>query len=385
MHRARIIAIVTSIFAIISAAGVALLPVPLSTKVALSLALVVTAMHTGGAIIYLTSLSKFTRRLKAAYGFVCATSMLAAIGTIQLLVTSALELRSSAWVSYGGTELPFMLSVFFVCIGYSMFAGLLDIPYARWVPWLVAIVAGACAAGATLLPHAPQIAPEAAVDLSMAFSAIQVVCLIGAVALLFIIKRRASPLYTPPLAWMLLSLAAAALAGTDQFAQYLFLREDHWYVTYRFYTIYLGLSGIFSLKAALAFSAVPSAANLSIYQGKLTFFGKPKAGSQTERLSLVDVVIFAAGLASSPGALGPALDRVRAVTARLRSNEPFTPEDEHALVEAYREIEAYLVNTEPIRRYDRTELQSLIQRRFQGQVEAPEFWQQVAPNQPAPV
>lgn len=372
MKSVRITAYIVSILAVVSSCGAFLLPLEPATKGSLAVALMVAEMHTGATIIYLTSFQKFTRRLKVAYGFICATSILATLGTLQLLVVSAFGLRSTSWVEYGGTEFPFLLSLFVVYVGYSLFGTLLGIKTVGKTPWAVGVIAVLLAIGSTVLPHVPKLDPEPAVDLSIAFSTAQVVCLLPTVSLLFVLKRRAGPLYTPALAWMMLSLSAALLAAGVHLWQYIFLPDDHWFVVYRFFSIFLGISGIFSLKAAISFSNIPLASELSPYLGSLTFFGKLRR-PKTEEFTLVDVVIFTANLASNVKALDPFLDTVRYLTSK--ESTQISKNDQEALARAYAGIENFLIEEEPIRKYTKQELHDIIQSKFD--VSQSTFWQQV--------
>lgn len=380
--KARRIAKIISIIAALSLVGAFLLPIPLSFKIPLSLGLIVAEMHTGASIIYFTSLSKFTRRLKVAYLIVCMGSLFIAAGTIQLLVVNAVGWQNTDWVAYGGTELPILVGLFLGVVGYGRFAKLLAI---KAVDWATVLVVGICVLAflvVPILPHVPKIYAEPALDIAMSLSAMQNIVLAAGIVLLFLMKRRAGPLYTPALAWTLLAFIFGLLATSQQFFEYLFLPDDHWYVTYRLYTISIGISGLFSLRAALMFSTVPSASKLSPYSGKLSFFGKPKWYVAQGHVTLIDVVTFVAGLSSDMRAVDPSLDRIRILTATMGSSREVTPPALKILVDVYCNLEDYLVKEEPVRHYEQKELRELVKKRFGVYVDQAEFWQQVNSKRP---
>jgi hypothetical protein len=312
---------------------------------------------------------------------VCAGSIFVALGAIQLLVVNALGWQYSDWVSYGGTELPILIGLFLGYTGYALYAILLKMSFAWWSPFIVGCFCISMLAIFPFLPHVPKLYPEAGLDVAMSMSAMHSVVLLSGIILLAIMRRRAGPLYTPVLTWSLLAFVFGLFASIQQLLQYLFIPDNHWYTTYRLYTISIGLSGLFSLQAALKFSAIPSASKLSVFAGNKSFFGKPKLSREQDGVNLIDIVTFTSGLASDIRAIDPSLDRIRILTSISSTFNP-TPDVIKVLVTAYCEIEDYLTTKEPVRRYTQQELRKIVQRRFQGLTDQAAFWQAVEKKRP---
>jgi hypothetical protein len=381
-RRARRVAFIVCLIALTSTVGAFLLPIPLSFQIPLALGLIVAEMHTGACIIYFGSLKKFTLRLKVAYSIICAGSIFIAVGTVQLLVVNALGWQQISWVVYGGTELPILIGLFLAFLGYARFAVLLGMKRAKWLPFIVAAVCLMMFGIVPFLPHIPRAYSELGLDISMSLSAMQSVMLLAGIILVVVMKRRIGTLYTAALAWTMLAFIFGVLATGQQFFEYLFLPDDHWYVTYRLYTICIGISGIFSLKAALVFSTIPSASELPILQGKQSFFGRPKQTPvQKQRaLSLIDLVMFTGSLASDQRALAQPLHRIQVLTDTIGTLQNTPIAAKRILAGTYCEIEDYLVEREAVRSYSRQELRKLVAERFADQLEQEDFWELVEQN-----
>lgn len=65
----------------------------------------------------------------------------------------------------------------------------------------------------------------------------------------------------------------------------------------------------------------------------------------------LELVTYAAGLVSNQAAIGPMLDIVRSITARLQPGQSPLPEDEEQLLDVYLQIESYLIAKEPLRSF----------------------------------
>lgn len=74
----------------------------------------------------------------------------------------------------------------------------------------------------------------------------------------------------------------------------------------------------------------------------------------------IDLVTSTAGLASNPRAIDGTLDKVRAITARLKPGDALSATDEAGLFAAYLDIEQYLMTNDPIRTFSKQELRARI-------------------------
>ncbi len=72
--------------------------------------------------------------------------------------------------------------------------------------------------------------------------------------------------------------------------------------------------------------------------------------------SVLDLVTYAASLASNQDEIDPVLDKVRAISSRLGPGQMPAPTDEEVLLDVYMRIEDYLTTREPIRTFTKNEL-----------------------------
>lgn len=82
-----------------------------------------------------------------------------------------------------------------------------------------------------------------------------------------------------------------------------------------------------------------------------SFFGTPKQSKETAVQTSLELVTYAASLASNPDDISRYLDKVRDITARLGAAPPPGSKDESALLEVYLQLETYLTTKEPIRTF----------------------------------
>ena len=72
--------------------------------------------------------------------------------------------------------------------------------------------------------------------------------------------------------------------------------------------------------------------------------------------TILDAVIYVAGLVSDSDAIDPILDGVRGITAKLQPGEAPSKEDAQSLINIYLQIEQYLVTKEAIRTFAKEDL-----------------------------
>jgi len=83
----------------------------------------------------------------------------------------------------------------------------------------------------------------------------------------------------------------------------------------------------------------------------------------------LDMVTYAAGLASNPADIDPLLDSVRSITARLGPGQLPSTEDDQFLVGVYLQVEQYLTLKEPIRTFSKEDLRSRLTPELRRQIE----------------
>ncbi len=84
--------------------------------------------------------------------------------------------------------------------------------------------------------------------------------------------------------------------------------------------------------------------------------------------TVLDMVTYAAGLASNPADIDPLLDQVRGITARLSADRVLTPIDNSALLGVYLGIEQYLTTKEPLRAFTKEALRARFTPRLREQL-----------------
>jgi len=80
--------------------------------------------------------------------------------------------------------------------------------------------------------------------------------------------------------------------------------------------------------------------------------------------SYIDVVTYAAGLASDSAAIDASLDKLRHITALQKPGSSLTEADQDALVKLYLTIETYLLTKEPLRNIKKEELRQKLPAAF---------------------
>jgi hypothetical protein len=102
-----------------------------------------------------------------------------------------------------------------------------------------------------------------------------------------------------------------------------------------------------------------------------SFFGS-QSKTVSEPTNPLDLVTYAAGLASDPSQIDPMLDKVRGVTAKLGPGQQLSAQDAETVIGVYLQIEQYLTTKEPIRNFDKAELRSKIALPLRVQLEKTE-------------
>jgi hypothetical protein len=92
---------------------------------------------------------------------------------------------------------------------------------------------------------------------------------------------------------------------------------------------------------------------------------------ESEQITTVlDMVNYAAGLASNPDDIDRVLDEVRTITAELGPGQQLTSKEVERLLGVYKQLEEYLTHREPIRTYDQTTLRARLDSSLRQQLEA---------------
>lgn len=82
-----------------------------------------------------------------------------------------------------------------------------------------------------------------------------------------------------------------------------------------------------------------------------SFFGTAKKHKADSIDTALDMVTYAASLASNPDAIDPLLDRVRVISASLSPGQVPSTRDTEVLFDVYLHIESYLTTKEVLRTF----------------------------------
>lgn len=311
----------------------------------LSFSAAMTIVHLGAALLFLLGLKAFTPKLKAAYRLFCTGIVLFAVAELQLPIGTLLGLASSVWFSTW-LLVPIMVGIWLVYAGLRRLALLFSVRSIWLSPWFVAAVALVVSAAAYFLPLGSYLKTEQEARGTMALITLSAMIFLAGAVLVYKTWRLATARYAQALQWLFLGQLSLTVGTFVNVIAYVTVGPAHW-ILLGGYTILIESVLSFSLvKAAYDFSMINETADAPV--------------QPTGSGSLVDVVIAAAAKASSTVAIDPLLDNVRVITAQLAPGQTPTGPDQTILIQTYKNIERYLTEQEPVRRYDRTELRQLL-------------------------
>lgn len=97
------------------------------------------------------------------------------------------------------------------------------------------------------------------------------------------------------------------------------------------------------------------------------FGNKPQKKSEIN--STIDLVTYAAGLASNQTSFDPALDTVRSITSALEAGQVPSAEDDKKLFGVYLQIEQGLTTSDPVRTFTKEGLRARLSTELRQQLE----------------
>ena len=319
---------------------------------ALSISASFAILYIGGSTLFLASLSKFKAKLRIAY-ITISVGMLTLAGA-QLLAPLATLFNwwGQDWLqSLQG--MAYMLAAIFVYAGIRGFARLLQVKsLAR--SFIFGIVASIplCYA-ASWLPHIPLSIPEAQFDYTIMGGAFMIWLFALATWLVLQIKRQASPMYAPPMTWLFWSLNALNAGLIGFLVLQLTSPPLSWGLGHTILLLPYLVSGVLFVEAATNFYAISQWAIIELPDAQ-------------KLVSSIDIVIYTAGLASIPRDVEPIMNKVRLITAKLKLGEELTTQQQATFMKTYTDLEQYLVEHDPARKYSRGPIRELITRSLSG-------------------
>ncbi len=337
-------------------------------KIYMTQASFVVMAHITAAIVLILAIKGFRDRLRTPYLLICASILMVAMGTIQSVLLWILHAENTAYYRLGG------LYIFYITVPYLAYFGLRTLAVQlltksvllkAWLPISITLVFGILA---TLIPTPRTDLPEYRIDIEV-FMNSSAFLLIIVTALVFKARRQASIIYKSAFRWLGFVYGSIALVTTSNMIAVIYLPHEHWYWMYGVsYSVY-NFTAIAVMVAALRFTRIAYAADTLI-----------KKNRSTHSLSSIDIVMALAQLASNPKSIDEILDELRRLTVSLAtsgSGVVLTKEQQIITARVYTRLENFLINKEPVRKFDRKELRQMIDIRFKDAVQEPVFWQKI--------
>jgi|GEM_PF-712878 len=339
-HFAIIAVIVTLIIGIGVALGIPFaVSASASDRAEFAVTLASSMVQFASAYLFLYAIRSFKPVLRKSYILIVIGIGMLAFVQLGLPVATLFHL-------YNFWPLLILVLLFFFCSGIFMYMGirkyalLVEVrnksTYWRWVIGFAVILAVLL----TVIFHEaplPQI-----LACSLAFNA-------ASVMMAWRIRQQLGSVYTDAINKLIMSITAIIIFDLHMaIAQAFWPDGKGWYFTFGIHYWPQVLWAVTSLLAGQAFLR-------TVYYPQ----------TLQENADFIDSIMYTAALASNVQAIDPILDQLRILTAKKKP-EDFTDQDRKALLAIYRQIEDYLVTSDPLRTYPREELRSHLAYDFQS-------------------
>ncbi|HEX6462512.1 MAG TPA: hypothetical protein VFZ58_04580 [Candidatus Saccharimonadales bacterium] len=327
-----------------------------SLALSLALAFGVFLYSVAAIVLFKRGLRGFKRGLRSSYRLIFIGAILYGIAQLQfplIFLFPALFFLAET----GLVTLPFVLSVSFILIGTRRFGKLLDIRGPWLSLWAAYIAATVAAVLSSFIPHIPiEGMDEISIDVANGLNIWIGTIVFFAVMITKQIRAAAALRYSRALGWMIASLGALVFASFIYAVVSFLLPPSHWYFVYNLPLVPSLLGTVLLFQAGYSFTKVSSDSIAS------------------KSSSPIDVVLYAASLASNARDIDPALDKLRIITAGLEDRTTLSPQQEEALTQTYLEIENYLVHRETLKEYSAEDIHEVVRNRFQVATNNSAFW-----------
>ncbi|MDB5178792.1 MAG: hypothetical protein JWN01_735 [Patescibacteria group bacterium] len=314
----------------------------------------------GASVLFIMGLGGFTSKLKRVYILICIALTFLGIAFLQLPLFLYLVTFSTYWKDNSVSAIPFMIAIIMVYVGTRALAKLFGIHNFTTKIWFEVVGLIIVLTAVVMAPHVPTVTSEFKLDAANGLTIIDVFNMAMGAAFVLQVKRIASVMYANALAWMTVSFIALVIGGAGDILAILSVGDQQWFLIGAFPMIPLFIAGIFMLRAAYSFSTITAGAGDTQGWVARNFFGKPIHPQKQSDLSSVDIVVYAANLASSTQSIDSLLDRLRHVTARMRPGQKLSAADEAILMQVYLDIERYLLEREQVRKFSKESLRQTI-------------------------
>jgi hypothetical protein len=307
-----------------------------------------------GAVWYfLTSVKTFQPRLRVAYFLLVAGLLLFTLAQAQLPLTVLMSVfapETDPTILQLLLLVPYGLGTLVMYAAMHRFAKLLQIKFLWAKAWFALVFALVLVAASTQLPHPPvEGLPEEQYDLLFALVTWSASFSIAAAVVAWRIRKTIGDAYKQAAGWLALALSllgAAYIHSTLLQSVGAFVPELVWFTQH-------SLELILYMLASLAF----------LRAGQLNKLAGKQYGTLAPDANALDVVLYAAQLASNPVAIESMTETIREITASKQAGQ-LGEKETAALTDVYLKLEDYLVTQEPLRKIYRDDLRSRLPENF---------------------
>ena len=325
-------------------------------------ALFVTLSSFGGSVFFLGGIKKFKTELKVAYTLLAIGFMLFGIALLQLPIAGFFDLWDTWWANSGLIILPFGVATLLLYIGMRQFARLLHIK-SLLTSYLVVIGTAVVATAIGYLTghYFARYRNIAGTDLYIATVAWSTTFIVYAALLAWHVKTRIGLSYQPAMRGLFTALTTLSIGGLHELVINYFVDNSSWYVSHGTSFIPFMVGGVTVVIAAYSFSLLGASS--------VPVIAVRQAPDSNAPDSYAADVASMATLVSWTNPSDPELSDVRSAITQAASGQPLQSESTEGLLNTYRKIEHYLVNDDPLRRFDKEELRSALKPELRAALE----------------
>ncbi len=349
--------------------------VPLDFHVNLALSIAIVTLYVGASMCIAMGFGEFTSKLRRPYTFMFIGL---SVGGVAYLELSALAFIGQLGDAIYGTltVIPFIGSALLTFAGARMLAKTFNVRTIVTSWWFSLGVVVAVSLLLAVLPHASGATQEADFDVANALNICAIVFYGFSAYLVLVIKRQASVAFINALAWLSISLFVTSLVGgVGSTILVMLLNDSNQQLILLCALVPSAAGAALFLRSAYSFNKITESTDVQGLSVARNFFGKPLKSSTNTHTTSVDIVIYAANLASQPKEIDDILDNVRRVTSLMQQGAGATAEDNERLLQAYLKVEEYLLTKETVRLFTKDNLRQDIAQKFRLTAESTNtFW-----------
>ena len=366
MKKLRTILVLILIGVVAISAVTLLLPAPpdavgkqfyLQKAASISLIDVLTAV--GSSILFFMALRSFKPELKAAYRLLAFSTLAVGLGLLIFPYIEYYDLWDITWLDMSSYA-QYLVGAPLMYFGVRKFYKQLGLK--AW-PGNLLVVAGILVAVWCIHIFIPRNVAETWDFTERVYDAWSIIPILPAViypitlAMVLKLRRATGQSYTKAFTWLAVGLffytcEAVSISVLDT------VGFDTWYFNSRFIIVPAILGDLSFLTAGYQFNAI------SLPQShRRSWLQRWMSGGEAPATSM-DIIIYAAQMASDQSKIDRYLDGMRAVTVHHQADAPLSSDEQHKLRDVYLAIERQLVEEDALRDFDKTQLRADIVQRF---------------------